>query len=61
MIPHKLNRQAQKIYDEMFNPSRMKLLIYDDELPYDRWLEREQIKCGSDFAYLFVLKLKEGP
>ena len=59
MIPHKLKRQAQKIYDESFNPDRMKLLIYDDPEPYDKWLEREQIECGSDFAYLFVLKLKE--
>ncbi len=59
MIPHKLSRQANKIYDELFHPSRMKFLIYDDELSYDRWLQREQMECGADFAYLFVLKLKE--
>lgn len=58
MIPHKLQSQMKKIHNDMFNPSRMKLVVYDTETNYDDWLQGEQLKCGDEYAYLFVLKLR---
>ena len=58
MLPHKLARAVEKLHSEMFHPVRMKIVDYDSPDKYEDWLSQQEMKCGTDFAYLFVLKLR---
>ena len=58
MIPHKLRQQAKDMCDRLFNPVRMKIIKYDDDIPFDEWVCKEQAKCNNQYSHLFILKLR---